>query len=527
MKKVTFLILLFSTALFSQVQKLSALSKGKFIDSRVILEDNSEDVFGYILLYEVDRKSKQIYSFEYVVLDKNLNKITSNVFTQSRGYKNFIPKVEIKLSFVKKIKNELFFGLYDVTSYFNDFAYLSHLVNHRYRKINLENFTLSNEFVLNDLKKSEKFYQPEDKISLDDVVSNQTLIPLNKENFLIFSDSEYKISKSSSAYNKKIRALKEGIKEFYLLDSEMNIVWSKKINAEGSVNGQYRYRGSDKNVLVLQKEVYGKEITQTFNFEVFNINNGNKIGTLNSDDPNYFLDFEQMIISENEIVFYALLHSKQFHLLYDEKSLGYGKIILDKKTGKELRRDYFLWSNLNPHLTIEDEFGTIKNYGRLIVQNFIHLKNGNTVAFAEGYKMEMSTKVLDLFVLELDPEMKVKYYKKIDKNVTNFAFKEFTGLYLKEVKLFDYYYTQKLDKEENYVFFYNNNERDGLGIIKRLNPNWILGIITYVDGEFNYDKIQLTNKDSQIIPGLAKNGYIRLMEISQDDVELRLEKINY
>jgi hypothetical protein len=72
MKKITILILLFSTTLFSQVQNLSALSKGKFIDSRVIFDDDSDDIFGYIILYELDTKSREVSEYEYIILDKNL-----------------------------------------------------------------------------------------------------------------------------------------------------------------------------------------------------------------------------------------------------------------------------------------------------------------------------------------------------------------------------------------------------------------------------------------------------------------------
>src|SRR5690606_32434061 len=109
-KTITLLLLLVSTLTFAQVQRLGELSSGKFIDSRIIYEDHTDDVFGYFLLYENDRKSKEIYELEYVILDKNLNKITSNTFVQG-AYKTVTSKTDVIFSFVKKIDSDIIFGL--------------------------------------------------------------------------------------------------------------------------------------------------------------------------------------------------------------------------------------------------------------------------------------------------------------------------------------------------------------------------------------------------------------------------------
>src|SRR5690606_29147409 len=99
----------------------------------IIYEDHTDDVFGYFLLYENDRKSKEIYELEYVILDKNLNKITSNTFVQG-AYKTVTSKTDVIFSFVKKIDSDIIFGLQDKiqgTNYhFND----------RYRKLNVTDF---------------------------------------------------------------------------------------------------------------------------------------------------------------------------------------------------------------------------------------------------------------------------------------------------------------------------------------------------------------------------------------------------
>ena len=106
----TLLFLFILSSSFGQIQKLREFSSGSFVDSRIIYEDDNDDVFGYFLLYEFDRKSREVYDMEYVIMDKNLNKITSGTFTEGI-YKNFLIKTGARLTFVKKMGNQIFFGI--------------------------------------------------------------------------------------------------------------------------------------------------------------------------------------------------------------------------------------------------------------------------------------------------------------------------------------------------------------------------------------------------------------------------------
>src|SRR5690554_279844 len=168
-KKITLLLLLVSSLAFAQVQRLGELSSGRFIDSRIIYEDTSEDVFGYFLLYESDRKSKEVYDLEYVLLDKNLNKITSNTFVQG-VYKSMLSKTDVSFSFVKKMGSDLIFGLQDKVETTNI------LFNDRYRRLNLTDFNLSEELVVIDFKPQERIYKPGIVMKSSELTDNQKLI---------------------------------------------------------------------------------------------------------------------------------------------------------------------------------------------------------------------------------------------------------------------------------------------------------------------------------------------------------------
>src|SRR5699024_3365402 len=132
------------------VQKLNELATGKIIDYKVIFEEDNDDVFGYFFLYQKDRKSKKVYEFEYVILDKNLNKITSNSFIEFAFRMNLI-KNETKLSMVVKQGDKVVFGLHDAPKD-GRVAILYDFYNTKYRTINLNNFELSEIYVVQNNK---------------------------------------------------------------------------------------------------------------------------------------------------------------------------------------------------------------------------------------------------------------------------------------------------------------------------------------------------------------------------------------
>src|SRR6478672_6058221 len=91
---------------FGQGTKLSSLSSNKYLDSRIIFEENKEDVFGYFVLYEKDQTDKKEFLLEYYVLDKNLNKITSGTFSHHKNSTMFY-NTEVILRSVIRNKNKL------------------------------------------------------------------------------------------------------------------------------------------------------------------------------------------------------------------------------------------------------------------------------------------------------------------------------------------------------------------------------------------------------------------------------------
>lgn len=511
-KTITLLLLLVSTLTFAQVQKLGELSSGKFLDSRIIYEDTTDDVYGYFLLYQKDRISKEEFELEYVLLDKNLNKLTSNSFI---AYKAKYAQSQVSLTFVKKIGSDLIIAIND------KIIGVRHTFNDRYRKLSLVDFTLSEEVVMVDHKAREKKYKQGESVKYNDVVKNQRVIPTKGDYFLIFGKPEYNPIIAFGEVDEKIET---SIKKILVLDKDFNVVKENKINQNKAKRSSYDFYASDQDVFLLQKRKYKGRVID--HIDIYDYKNG-FVAEYPLSDTEYKFYVDEACFTENEIVLYVRLFRKKDKYLSSQKALGHAKIVLDKKSGKELKKDYMLWADLAPNIITKGKYGDIKKYGRIFVTDFIHLENGNSILIAEGFKTKKHSEILDLFVIEVDANLQITYFKKVEKNKTVLKGVKATGSYLKGMGAFDYLYSQKLDNDGNLVFFYANNEKEGSRRAKRKNPEWVLGIITYVDGEFNYDKLQLSSKDSQIIPGKAKNGYIRLLEIEEKEIELRLEKINY
>ena len=82
--KVLIICLLSSVFSFGQVQDLAKLADGKLVYNTTLF-DSAHDLYGYFYVYKLDAKDKKTINYEFVVLDKNLNKINNGKF---EGFKS-------------------------------------------------------------------------------------------------------------------------------------------------------------------------------------------------------------------------------------------------------------------------------------------------------------------------------------------------------------------------------------------------------------------------------------------------------
>ena len=535
MKNVFFCLFMLTCSIVSaQVTKLSSLSTSKFLDSKIIYDDkNTEDVFGYLLLYEKDKISKYETTLELVLIDKNLNKVGSTNFTQE-GVSYWLVKLGWSIYFAKKSDSNIYISIgqsvpaleNSVSQMFEDQGVSS------FRVLNFKSFSLSDNYFIKgfEFKKQTEKLDVEHPMKLMKEMKNMNFTKITANNGFIVSDVDYMEAMMEVYMGQPSRKAKKQ-KAFYFYDFDFKQKWIYNLNQDEKSKSFYKYTyyTGDGNDMIFVKKFYEKpkDNISDISFDILDAGTGRKKYEISLASAQNIFITEDFQFEKNKIIIFASVYDfdKKGNYQFDEKR-GYVKFIYDRSTGKELSKDFFYWKDFAGKLDINDE-GKIKDYGFIEFLDFKPTTDGKFIVIAEGYKPENNTKILDLFTFVFDEKMKLLSYKQVDKFKNKIDKVYAFGSSLDYMGAFDYMYSQKLPGG-GYVFYYSDNEKTGLWSNK--NPKWILGAITYVDGVFDYQKVPLTNKNGQIYPIRAKNGYVLLKEVPKDnekDSELRLEKINY
>ena len=83
--RIVVLALLFSLFAKAQVSDLMKLAEGSLIYTSIVY-DSDDNLYGYFYLYQMDAE-KNRKKLEYVLLDKNLNKVNNGEFSTGSGGK--------------------------------------------------------------------------------------------------------------------------------------------------------------------------------------------------------------------------------------------------------------------------------------------------------------------------------------------------------------------------------------------------------------------------------------------------------
>ena len=536
--KLLFLMLFTTVLSFAQIKKIGELSSNKLLDSKIIYEEDNENIYGYLLLFEKDKVDANESVFDLVLLDKNLNKVGTSSFAQET-FSSWLIKLSSCIYFAKKSKDNLFVAIGQSNPMLE--SLMDRMVSDKgttgFRVLNLKDFTISQNYFNKNYKfqlQTEKFDMQHPSKMMKEMKEMRFAKLTTNGGFLV-SDLDYMSAMNetiAASYPKAPKTKGNRQKEFHYFDMDFQEKWVYKFNQDEKSKSFYKYNYymNVENDFVFIKKFYKKDndVTPELSFDIVDEATGERKFEISLASAASSLIFENLQVIDNKIIVFASVYDfdDKGDYRYDRKK-GYVKMVYDQKTGKQLSEDFFKWDALAGELDI-DENGKIKSYGFIHFLEFKCDKDGKTVIIAEGYKPESSTKILDLFTIVLDEKLKVVSFNKIDKFVNKIDKIEAYGSSLENMGAFDYMYSQKLPGG-GYVFYYSDNEK--VSYSSRRDPKWILGVITYVDGVFDFQKVPLTTKNGRIYPIKAKNGYILLREVSNDeknnDSEIRLERINY
>ena len=338
MKKIFLLLLFISTGLQAQIQKMSELSKNKFLDQKIIYDENGEDVWGYFLLTQADKVSKDVLQLEFIILDRNLNKIGSNTF-QHDYYNSWLIDVYPNINCIIKNKDELLLAVgYELEEMYQTRPYA-------FRKISLKDYSIGNMFIFLGDKKIED-NKIIDKLTKGKEEPTQ-FFPLGSQGLFRFNSEKKK--KEVSNIGGKSSLNETNIKPGYtLFDLDFNKKWSFEFDEIENGGEKHTILASKNNTMVFLKEFSGKAFKKKdkFYYKIIDQNTGTEINTIPLFDSNYIYANSKIVFDNDNIIFFDKIYEYNIDgvISYD-KCFGYSKRVFNI-TSKSVTDQKFLFGQI-------------------------------------------------------------------------------------------------------------------------------------------------------------------------------------
>jgi len=485
------------------MKDLAELASGEFVTFEPVF-DNDEKLFGYFTLFNQGEINDKTRKFEYVLLDKNLNKVSSNTFEAE--------KILYRYSAYLDINKDLILAPY-VDIHEMSIWGIGKFTYPEYKKIDLKNNKITVYYG--------KCYE------------NNTFLNCEPNKSWRDSKKDIKAERKAKGYldNASVSILKNGklivsqfknyekyVKDNVIMyfDENEKMIWKYEYNKfADKKNGEFiRIIDIDDNAF------YAIKITtinkkKTYKLIVLDINTGKLLA-------------ENLINSISEKTIESLTYSNKFKM-YDDKIIifgrsfdddklnGYARLLIDKKTYTVTVNTLFYKEDLKQYIPKLDKNGGVESGYNLNLKDAFLLKDGSVAILNEKFKPEgqyNKMKTTDMVYIYTDEDFKVKDVKTLEKEKSK-------GQYT------DYLYSQYLNNDENVVFFYKDFQKDD----ETKDKNWILFINTLLKGEFKQEQLIISSKNDKFIihPYIAKEGYILLREFNEKEKynQIRLEKLNY
>ena len=494
MKRIFFTcFLIFSCALATaQVSKLSELATGKLISFTPISEVNN-DIYGYFALFFLDENKYQT-SYEYVILDKNLNKVANGEFKDLT-----YPNVYSRYLSPEKIGEQLIL----TKRYFRYFQGRSQTLSTAHKILNVNTNELSDIFYVENGQIVEGDRKIEKTFIRDQLKKESFGYPVAiKDGFLFY---EVKSPKSKK-FVSKLR--------FYGLNKEKK--W------------EYTFNDLDRNLNLILNDLDAEHPlvtiidleTKTRRLQKINAESGKMIFSyeIENEYAQYNHIYKAESIENNKTLIvgkFSTYNSAGYNL---KRELGVFKIVLDEN-GKEISKQYVDWLRISDKLKFDAE-GKLEGGYKLAAKSYFTFKNGRISILTEktkpGFNILSGTsniKTEDFIIFNFNEAFELDQMEILEKDKGKSYFSS------------DYLYSQYLNDKNDIVFFYRNNKKEE----NSRKRNWVLGIVTIIDGKINNEIIPISSKEFFILPYVAKEGFILLREFNENEAynQIRLERLNY
>jgi hypothetical protein len=488
------------------MQDLAKLAEGKPIFN-TILFDSSDNLYGYFYLYQIDTKDKKTVQYEYVVLDKNLNKVNNGTFDGPVKTLFIDPEFDdCTLMGDNLILDKLYLNRNQggASSYLNTVQIIS-----------LKNNTVS----------PEKQFLNKEFVDVD--TYNLKLFSL------AFAKKRYSISAYSNNFNSGFFVTDiYNDTEISFFKSNFQKQWSYTFNGKDSLNilhSNFKIRLLKDNVIYASEECYDK--TKKINSNkilAIDYTTGKKKYDyeINSNKGKLYHTYESFNTFDNKLVIMGYYNNIVGYLDFRSYYIGLYKIVVDDK-GNEIDKKYHTWSDFSSIIKLSHKGRTKGNYN-LNDKKYYVFNDGSVSILNEMYKPHKNPlwfvpvvswftgspeRTKDFVILNFDNKFNLNRVDTIRKDVTKY-------------NVTDYLFSQTLKNNNGMVFFHTNTMKDPVTHKK----NDMLGINSIINGKLTQELIPLYQKKKyEITPMPAKEGYIMLREFNEKDKynQIRLEKLNF
>lgn len=519
---LTLITTLFCFVSIAQIQDLSDLAGGQFVSFGMLFNNydpddtcdicnEKSDVYGYYSLYNNGEVKENLYEIEYILFDKNLNKFSNGSFNILKAPK----KSNSYVNLYKKQDTIVIVNKLDILT----FGYENNLII--YQKLGLKNNHLLEPYYYE--KGSKKIVNVND---MANSFSKKKLKNINKEikwteeqkdsararkTLFSYNEKKTKLLLNIKKVNEKKKSSKKYEESLELINGE-NQVW--KTQLPKPEKGEYR----SYEELFIDKASKNIGIAGYYNkdkhkkLQVYDLETGRlkfKSTGFNERNTDYSYKESYNLTGDNFSVVSRMIKKSYF-------LLGFNFYRYDLKTQKELVNREFLWEDASDYIKINKKGYAGKGY-MLKPLNFFFFKNGNFGVLTEKSKPNILFKgtevTSDFLFFIFNSNLKLEDVKVIKKDKT-----------LSMDRSVDYLFSQ--DVEGGSLIYYKDYQK-GEGAKRK---KWFLGIISYINGKFEHQKIPMSSEDYSIMPYPAKEGYILLREFNETNGKynkIRLEKINY
>jgi len=489
--RITVTIILFVviglTRVEAQISNLANLATGEMQMFTPIYEENN-DVYGYFSLFKLDKISQDEEKYEYVILDKNLNKVANGEFIDivykgifSRYYRP--DKIGANLLLTKRYGNAS--GSILFTS-----SRLLHLDSNEIdTPFYIEEQTLNTGFregkTIKKAQKQRKYLN----------------LPIGTNNGYIVLQIKKKMAKENPL------AI-----QYYNLRNEKE--W--EYNFGGDIRkSSYQFSAVHDNALYFDYNTkdYDESSKKLMQIDA-STGELNFSYTLEHTNSKYSYSYiikkiENRTILTGKISPYSLSG-------YDRnKAIGLFKIVLDA-SGNEVFKKHLLWEEANEFIEMNKR-GKLDEGYKLFAHSYFVFNDERIIVLSEKFKIANNillgphVKTEDFILLEFDANFNIIKAETIEKDMSKFSSSDFL-------------FAQYLNNENDAVFFYQDYQKDS----ESKEKNWILGIVSIVGDDIQHETIPMSSDDFFIHPYIAKEGYILLREFNKnsDFDKIRLERLN-